>query len=160
MRIWPRSAFQSTNACTWLPEPALLLHPDPYSAKSFVRAQHWIAELQRQASQRPLMVLVGNKTDLPAEERVVAQEAAEELAERWALHCVMCRVARFCRSKEACLGALPTANCPAHVPPSCPPDSLPATRPQACSRASPWLQQRHAVHRNVSQDGQQRGGAV
>ncbi|PRW20941.1 Ras-related RABF1 [Chlorella sorokiniana] len=54
---------------------------DVSSEKSFARAQHWVAELQRHASQRPLMVLVGNKTDLPAEERAVTREAAAELAD-------------------------------------------------------------------------------
>ncbi len=69
--------------------------PMPRSEKSFARAQHWVAELQRHASQRPLLVLVGNKTDLPAAERRVTRQAAAELAERCAvvLRCMAMQVA-------------------------------------------------------------------
>ena len=77
--------------------PATSAFP-PRSAKSFARAQHWVAELQRHASQRPIMVLVGNKTDLPVEARAVAHEAAAELADRCAdgaVRCVMFRAGLF-----------------------------------------------------------------
>lgn len=81
-----------------IPFAPLLLQPTlpmPRSEKSFTRAQHWVAELQRHASQRPLLVLVGNKTDLPAEQRRVAREAAAELADRCAvsLGCMALQVA-------------------------------------------------------------------
>lgn len=70
--------------CLRLPPAPPLLPAMPRSEKSFARAQHWVAELQRNAGHRPLLVLVGNKTDLPAEERAVPCEAAAALAERCA----------------------------------------------------------------------------
>ena len=55
---------------------------DVGSERSFRRAQHWVGELRRNAAGQPLLVLVGNKADLPQEERVVGAEKARALADR------------------------------------------------------------------------------
>lgn len=48
--------------------------------ESFVKAQFWIDELQRNAGQSIVLVLVGNKTDL-AEQRQVSEEEGRDLAD-------------------------------------------------------------------------------
>ena len=55
---------------------------DVGSERSFRRAQHWVGELRRNAAGQPLLVLVGNKADLPLEERAVEAEEARALADR------------------------------------------------------------------------------
>ncbi|CAK9301704.1 unnamed protein product [Gordionus sp. m RMFG-2023] len=47
---------------------------------SFVRAQNWVKELQRQASPNIVIALAGNKTDL-ADKRVVDSEQAQAFAD-------------------------------------------------------------------------------
>lgn len=53
---------------------------DTTSPESFEKAKYWIGELQKNESSRPVMVLVGNKTDL-AEERQVTEEEARAFAD-------------------------------------------------------------------------------
>lgn len=53
---------------------------DITSPESFEKAKYWIGELQKNESSRPVMVLVGNKTDL-AEERQVLEEEARGFAD-------------------------------------------------------------------------------
>jgi Ras-related protein Rab-5C len=55
---------------------------DVCSERSFRRAQHWVGELRRNAAGQPLLALVGNKADLPLEERAVEAEEARALADR------------------------------------------------------------------------------
>lgn len=57
---------------------------DVGSERSFRRAAHWVAELARNSAGTPLLVLVGNKSDLAQEERAVGGEEAAALAERCA----------------------------------------------------------------------------
>lgn len=54
---------------------------DVSSQRSFQRARHWIGELRRNRGDSAVLVMVGNKADLPAEERAVRQEEAAALAE-------------------------------------------------------------------------------
>ncbi|EFN55859.1 hypothetical protein CHLNCDRAFT_13076, partial [Chlorella variabilis] len=54
---------------------------DVGSERSFRRAAHWVAELARNSAGTPLLVLVGNKSDLAQEERAVGGEEAAALAE-------------------------------------------------------------------------------
>lgn len=53
---------------------------DVTSPESFEKAKYWISELQKNESSRPVMVLVGNKTDL-AEQREVTEEEARAFAD-------------------------------------------------------------------------------
>ena len=79
---------------------AALVVYDVTKASSLVKAKHWVAELQRQASPGIVIALVGNKLDLceddaPAEESEAAEgEAATDDAEEDA-------VARKVSFKEA-----------------------------------------------------------
>jgi Ras-related protein Rab-5C len=62
---------------------AALVVYDITKASSLTKAQHWVAELQRQASPGIVIALVGNKLDLanpstPADSEVEAGEDAEE----------------------------------------------------------------------------------
>jgi len=58
---------------------AALVVYDITKASSLVKAQHWVAELQRQASPGIVIALVGNKLDLVGEETV--DEEGEEQGE-------------------------------------------------------------------------------
>ena len=55
---------------------------DISSKRSFQRAAYWVAELRRNTAGAPLLVLVGNKNDLPPEKREVGKDEAQQLAER------------------------------------------------------------------------------
>jgi Ras-related protein Rab-5C len=59
---------------------AALVVYDITKASSLVKARHWVAELQRQASPGIVIALVGNKLDL-CEEDGESPEAAEESGE-------------------------------------------------------------------------------
>lgn len=71
---------------------------DVGSERSLQRAAYWASELRRNAAGSPLLVLVGNKSDLPPAERAVGSEDAQQLADRWVL--------RACMSGEG--GVLPS----------------------------------------------------
>lgn len=48
---------------------------------TFAKAKHWVSELQKNAGNNIVVVLVGNKTDL-AEDRVITEEEGQEYATR------------------------------------------------------------------------------
>ncbi|CCH59026.1 hypothetical protein TBLA_0B01820 [Henningerozyma blattae CBS 6284] len=62
---------------------AALVVYDVTKPQSFIKARHWVKELQEQANKGIIIALVGNKADIieDGEERKVAREEAEKLAE-------------------------------------------------------------------------------
>ena len=63
---------------------AALVVYDVTKPQSFIKARHWVKELQEQASKNIIIALIGNKIDLlddDPDERKVAKEEAEKLAE-------------------------------------------------------------------------------
>jgi len=50
---------------------------DITSKDSFAKAKHWVKELQKNASQEIVIILVGNKSDMEADRDVSAEEAKE-----------------------------------------------------------------------------------
>lgn len=48
---------------------------------TFAKAKHWVSELQKNAGNNIVVVLVGNKTDL-AEDRVISEEEGQDYATR------------------------------------------------------------------------------
>lgn len=63
-----------------LPTSKPLTHPPTHPHPD---VQYWVGELKAGASGQPLMVLVGNKSDLAEEARAVSREEAAALASRW-----------------------------------------------------------------------------
>ena len=67
-------------------QSALVVY-DITKASSLVKAKHWVAELQRQASPGIVIALVGNKLDLVEDEEeggeAVQQEGLKQHESRW-----------------------------------------------------------------------------
>jgi len=82
--IWDTAGqerFHSLAPMYYRGAQAAIVMYDITNKESFVRAQTWITELQRQASPNILIALAGNKTDLE-ENRIVTAEEAKAYADQ------------------------------------------------------------------------------
>jgi small GTP-binding protein len=97
LTIWDTAGqerFRTITQAYFRGAHGMLLVFDVGSEKTFKSVEHWmnqigshVAEIQKDSSHAvaPKVILVGNKADIPEEQRQVSKEKAQAMAEKWGI---------------------------------------------------------------------------